>query len=363
MNALARALWIRLPVAAGTVSRTLTVVLSDGCYLVRWPAVALLGPPIAVLYGVALSQTRSPEQLTYTYSLLALVPVVVLASLGAALGLLATLGYAVCDFLLFDHPSQLATLRPALLVSYLLLAVLTVLTPLAAGLVRRRTLPHPERLGVPGHLLDVALAALILGGLVFLWTESSAVLIRPIFVWTEAGTPTDDAIHPLQQFGVVLALVAAGAGALRVELETRAGPEAAVAVGQGLRQLPARRLPAPVSAAIDGLLLTFLVGGLLDSWLEVPLVLAAMVGISLVRRVGPGVVPLWPRVLSPIPMVLRVLAGVVATAFLGQAIISTQFLATQSLWPVAAAAVVGMVVMTALVPDIGMSRDQLRGAR
>jgi hypothetical protein len=287
----------------------------------------------------------------------------VIAGFSAALGLYLVLGYAFCDFFLFEHSSQLATLRPALVVSYLLLAVLTVLTPLSARLVRRRTLPDPDRLGAVGRPLHILVAAIVMGGLVFLWTESSAVLIRPIFVWTEAGAPTDDAIHPLQQFGWILALVAAAVAALRAELEPRRGSEAAREIARALAKRPVRRLPPLVSAVIDGALLTFLLGGLLDSWLEVPVVLAALVGISVLRRVVAPMFPLWPRLLSRVPMVLRLALGIVATAFVGRTIITAQFGFTQSLWPVAAAAIAGILVMTALVPDMSLGRSQPRSGR
>jgi hypothetical protein len=361
MRSVAWLIWVRLPLAAARVSRTLTAILSDGCYLTRWPPVAVAAPLVAVLYGVALSQTRSPEQVTYTYALLELAIVVVIAGLSAALGLWLTLGYAVCDFLLFEHPSQFVTLRPALLVTYLLLALLTVMTPLSARLVRRRTLPGPDRLGPLGRPLNVLAAAVIMGGLVFLWTESAAVLIRPIFVWTEAGAPTDDAIHPLQQFGWILALAAAATAAVRAQLEPPRGSEAAREIARTLAERPVRRLPPPVAALVDGGVLTFLLGGLLDSWLEVPFAFAALVGISMLRRVVPGLVPLWPRLLSRVPMVIRLVLGLVATGFVGRAIIESQFGLTQSLWPVAASAVAGMLVMTALVPDMGLVRAQLRG--
>jgi hypothetical protein len=361
MTSVARAVWVRLPIAAGSISRTLAVVLSDGAYLTRWPLAALLGPPIAVLYGIALSQTRSPDQLTYTYAFLPFFVVVVIAGFSAALGLYLTIAYALCDFFLFDHTSQLVTLRPALLVSYLLLALLAVLTPLSARLVRRRSLPDPARLGALGRPLDLLLAAVTFGGLVFLWTESSAVLIRPVFVWTELGSPTDQAIHPLQQFGWILALVAAAVGAARAELETRAGPAVAVEIGRGLRARPSWRPPALVSAGVDGLVLTFLLGGLLDSWLEVPLVFGAVAAISFARRVGPAAVPAWPRLLSPIPMILRLALGIVLTALAGQAIVTSQFDTTSSLWPVAAATVVGVLVMAALLPDLAAAaRSQRR---
>jgi hypothetical protein len=363
MTGLARLIWVWLPVAAGAISRTLAAILSDGAYLTRWPLAALLGPPVAVLYGVALSQTRSPGQLTYTYALLPMAVVVAITGFSAALGLMLTLAYALCDFLLFDHTSQFATLRPALLVSYLLLALLTVLMPLSAKLVRRRSLPDPARLGPLGRPLDVLLAAVILGGLVYLWTESSAVLIRPVFVWTEAGAPTDEAIHPLQQFGWILALVAAAVGAARAELEVRAGPVAGLQIARGLRARGSWRPPVVVSAVIDGLVMTFLLGGLLDSWPEVPLVLAALVAISLVRRAGPAMVPVWPRLLAPIPMVLRLAAGIVLTAVAGQAIVGSQFGLTTSLWPVAAATVVGLLVMAALLPDLAGARSPRRSRR
>lgn len=363
MRWLAQLLWVRLPLAIAPVRRTLTAILSDGCYLVRWPALALVGPPVAVLYGVALSQLRAPGQLTYTYSILELVPVVVIAGFSASLGLLLTLAYAICDLALFDHQSQLLTLRPAELVTYLLLAALTVVIPLSGTVIRRRSLPGPTRLGVVGRGLHGLLAAVVAGGLAFLWTESAAVLIRPIFVWTEAGTPEIDAIQPLQQLGWILAVTAAAVAAFRAGLDPPRGSEAAAEIARALRRRPARRLPAPVAAVIDGLLMTLLLGGLLDSWWEVPVALAVLVLAALVRRTVPSLVPIWPRLLSRIPLVLRLALGLLATGVVGQAVLSVQYGLTESLWPVAASVIAGMVVMTVLVPDMAVSRAQLRGRR
>src|SRR5262249_17528123 len=123
------------------------------------------------------------------------------------------------------------------------------------------------------------------------------------------------------------------------------------------------RLPPVVAAVVEGAFLTFLIGGLLDSWAEVPLVLAALVGIALLRRVVAPRLLVWPRLLSRVPMVLRLALGVAATAFVGQAIIAAQVDLTQSLWPVAAAAVVGMLVMALLLPDAGIAPARLRGGR
>jgi hypothetical protein len=82
--------------------------------------------------------------------------------------------------------------------------------------------------------------------------------------------------------------------------------------------------------------------------------------ISLVRRIGPAAVPAWPTLLAPIPMILRLVVGIVLTALAGQAIVASQFGATSSLWPVAAAAVVGLLVMAVLLPDLSAPRSQRR---
>jgi hypothetical protein len=363
MTWLAWTVWVRLPIAAGSISRSLAAILADGCYLTRWPATAVAAPFVAVAAGAVISLARPLGEVTYTYEFPGLVVFAAIAGLSAALGLYVALAYAVCDFFLYVHISSLVGMRPALLSSYLLLAVLTVLTPLSARLIRRRTLPDPRRLGAAGTVLDGLLAAVVLGGLVFLWTQSAAALIRPIFVWTELGIPADSAIHPLQQFGWVLGLVAGVAAAVRTGLERGAGPEAPIAIVGGLRQRAVRRLPAPVAAVIEGAVLTFLLGGLLDSWPETAGVLAALVAISLVRRLLPAVVPLWPRLLSRIPMLLRVALGIVAAALAGRAIISSDvFISTTSLWPVAASAVVGMLVMAILLPDMVASTARPRSA-
>jgi hypothetical protein len=356
MRAIARVLWLRIPAALSRGSTTLAVIVSDGSYMVRWPLLALLSPLVAVAYGVALSQTRLPNQLTYTYSVLGLVPMVVIGGFSAALGLEAVLGYAVFDFFLFPQHPLSVTLRLALLVSYVVLAVLSVLTPLSARLIRDRTRMDLSGFRLTNATVDAALAGAIAGLLTYLWTEASAVLIRPVFVWTAGGVPTDEAIHPLQQFGWILAVVAAGVGVARSELERTFSVDPGLAAS--LRRSLTRSGRPVVAAVSEGAFLTLLLGGLIDSWLQLPLVLLSLLCLAYFRRTAPARLPLWPRLLGRIPLLVRLLVGIVAAALIGRAIVTSQFRATQSLWPVTASAVAGMVVIAALLPDLGARTDR-----
>jgi hypothetical protein len=355
--------WVRTPVAVARLSRTLAAILADGSYLTRWPAVAGLAPPLAVLWGVLLSQTRSAGEETYTYSVLGLTVAVAIAGFGAALGAYLVVAYAVCDFFFFQHQLLSITLRPAQLLSYVVLALVAVLAPVSAKIIRRRTLARPERLRRAGPIVDAVLAAMISGGLVFLWTEAAAVLIRPIYVWTEAGAPTDEAIHPLQQFGWVVALAAAGVAAARVRLEAEGGSVPVAVVSALRRSVPRGRQPAALAALAEGAVLTLLMAGFLDSWLEVPAFLLALTGVALLRRLGSTWLPIWPRLLARVPMFVRLVASIVAATFVGQSIVATQFFQTTSLWPVALAALIAIAIMTVLVPDIGTAREQLSRRR
>jgi hypothetical protein len=355
--------WVRLPVAVATVSRTLAAILADGGYLARWPAVAALAPPLAALWGVLLSQTRTASQETYTYSVLGLTVAVAIAGFGAGLGAYLVVAYAVCDFFVFQHQLSQTTLRLAQLLSYLVLALVMVLAPVSARIIRRRTLANPSRLKQAGPAVDGVLAAMISGGLVFLWTEAAAVLIRPVFVWTEAGVPTDEAIHPLQQLGWILALAAAGVAAVRVRLEAEGSSMSAAVVEALRRPGSGGRLPPPIASLLEGALLTLLMAGFFDSWLQVPAAFAALTAVALARRLGSNWLPIWPRLLARIPMLIRLVASIAAAIFVGQSIVATQFSQTTSLWPVALAALSAIAIMTILVPDIGTPRTQPGGTR
>src|SRR5262249_43646589 len=159
------------------------------------------------------------------------------SALGANLGLMLVLGYAVGDFVLagpkltyFASPAtpglplplvQLAYLRVPQLVSYGLFLLLVITPTLSA-----KYLPARLRLGLdersPLLLLLRAVAAIVVqSGFVYTWTLAAPLLVRVFWGWIDASPPLGAAYY-LQMQGNWIVLSAAGAALARTWLVPRA---------------------------------------------------------------------------------------------------------------------------------------------
>src|SRR5262249_30667941 len=153
--------------------------------------------------------------------------------------------------------------------------------------------------------------ALIQGGLVMVWAQSAAVMIRPVWVWQGFRVP-EEAMIPLQQQGWVLALVAAVLGAVRMVIELKA--QKGAGGGRNLAQLRtglaraeqnSSRIPFAVALLLKAGLSTLFLSGLVTRWWEFP-ELAALFCIFFWMRARASLrFAVWWRIVGKIPVLLR----------------------------------------------------------
>lgn len=348
--------WLRVPLVVARRWPAAGVALADGNHLVRRPVVAAVAQPAAFLLGLLLAAVT--RDLAYTGNLLVVGLVGLVGLLGAALGLWATVGLGLGLLVVGDDiapwlsgPAWVVRgLLPALL-SFAVLGLLAVVVPLTmngvrAGVRGAARIPSGLRPGA-----EVLAAAVTVGLSAYIWASTAPLLIRPLFVWA-GTTPTVEAVAPLQQRGVWLALVLALCGAGRVLLERRAtGGRVAtfsLVLAAGLAQPSRTRAPAPVRAVLGAAATTFLLSGLIGSVIEAVAVLVFFTGLLLLRdRLAerpPSVVDQLLRVPRPV----RIGAGLVLGYLATRAVLGFFWVRTQTFLPVLVAACVGAALITLL---------------
>ena len=155
------------------------------------------------------------------------------------------------------------------------------------------------------------LVGLTTGLLFWIWTIATPVLIRPVFTWSDNGQPQLASIVPLQQDGLVFAVVAGLAALVGALLR---GP-------RGLMDAPVRpEAPAPTRApgrtpgwvrriAVAGLL-TIGLGGVIASPLDAVILFVALAGATPFARIIADRTPVGAFV-HVVPPLGRYLAGAV----------------------------------------------------
>src|SRR5690242_8272282 len=127
MTRLALAWWLGVPSQVARVSTLLATTLADGCFVIRWPVLALLLPVVAFGLGALFGSRHFGDSAIATYSLLALIVGAALGVFGGAPGFWFTVGFAIFDFILWPHRAPLE--RPALPIVYVLLLLLAAAIP------------------------------------------------------------------------------------------------------------------------------------------------------------------------------------------------------------------------------------------
>ncbi|WP_117213715.1 hypothetical protein [Allorhizocola rhizosphaerae] len=354
-------LWLRLPLKAARVWPGAGIALGDGHYLTRWPAAALMLGPACWFIGLITGALHSEQ--TYTFSLLLMIVFGLIGQAGAAIGLWATLGYAIGDLVLNSSPRYrwitgaewfFEVIVPSLL-SYVLLGFLTVLLPMTVLGVRMmvinmRMLP---RALVPA--MEFVGAAVAAGFGAYVWSQTVPLLIRPVFVWP-GGVPDVDAIKPLQETGWLLVFVVAAAAVGRVVLERKAlvGKTATFSqilwagLGAQLAKGPRKGVAGLVMVGVGAAGTTLLLSGIIGSFFEAFIVLMFFGGLLFLRfflvTVGAPVV----GVLTKVPYLVRFGVGLVAGYLVARVVIGFFWGSTTSFLPVLVSACVAVAVMTLL---------------
>jgi len=359
LGRLADLLWVGLPAAAARLSRLLGLILADGSYLRAWPPAAAAAPVAAFVLGAVLGRVH-PEE-TFTGSLWVMGPMVVVAGIGAALGLWTWLGYVLVDFFVFPHQlgfgDRELLAHAGLLPTYLLLAMLVVVTPLTARMLAQASTPRTRSLAALRPVAGVVLSCGLYAALVYVWTQGAPILVRPAYTW--AGLmPTNAAIQPVQATGWFLVFLAALAGAGRPLLQLAAdraapaGAAAAVAVPPPSPRPAGQAVAASLGgAALQAALTVVLLAGALEGWPDAVVAWVALTAILGGRRLLSGRLAGYIALATRVPVLARVLVAAAVSFLLARAVLDLTFQATSSFRPVVLAAVLSLLVLTALLPD------------
>lgn len=357
-------LWMRFPLLARRVSKTFPALLADGIYLTAWPAVGVIAPPSAFLFGAINGWFHPFSGPTFTYSVAVMAVMVLVAGAGAGLGVWMLAGYALTDFFLATHssyysfPEGLIYARAPLLISYMLLGMLLVTIPWAGGVLRRRTVPRLRTGRTLRMIADSIVQGAIAAGLTFVWVESVPTLIRPVFTWP-GGSPPIEAIRPLQENGIYLIVIAAMVTMARIVVEYQASQKRQVV--QRVAGLSARlahvqpaipaKLPLPVAVVFKCVTITFLLSGILTTWLDATLFAIASAAILMARPLVLKPASALARLIARVPVLLRIAAGILASYFIANLVMHAMWNSTSTFRPVTISITASMLLFALLLPE------------
>lgn len=370
--------WGTVPAALARVSRVMGILSFDGAWLVGRPAAAALLPPLALGIGFFVGWLHPPDgAYTFTASVLTVGILLVTSAWGGGVGLWCLVGYAIGDFLLFPHaqvpPLDLRcevsqaigetsceglegflNIGVPSLISYLALAQLLVVSPVAAATLRSGIMSVVSgRFSAPIRL-GAGVQAIAFGLLVFLWTTAIPFMIRPLTTWL-GDQPPVAAVLPMQSQGWILALLAVGLGAVRGALEAatmrRPGVvDRLLALATRVAVAGERPRPSWIGPVIGSLLATALVAGIFVQPLHAAGFLAAALSIAGLRR-WLGASP-WASVVGRVPILLRLALAAGATYWVALLIFGTRAFST-GFETVIMALVGALLIGAILVPEPG----------
>lgn len=334
---------------------------ADDAWLAPWPKVAAFGPWAAVAIGL-LTPWLWPRMVeSYTESVIFLILAAAVAALNWSFGAALLLGYVLGDSLHVFIKSNFMTFRilGGHAVGYLLLGILVLRIPqltsrLATGM----------RFAITDLALRVRIRAALNGaicaGLVLLWCQGTIVLIRPVFTWA-GNSPTDEAIMPVQVYWQWIVTASAIAAFARVILQHRSALQSSIVSGvpelretriaDRTRQGSAwRGMTAWARVVLGSFVLTIILAGTYESWMDPVIVLVVSVTAGLWRNGLLGKVPpYWMELTGKIPPVIRMVI-VPFAGYLFANFILNIFWSTGSLRPVMVGALVTVVLFYVFFP-------------
>ncbi|HCU52455.1 MAG TPA: hypothetical protein DGG94_22125, partial [Micromonosporaceae bacterium] len=234
----AEGIWVGVPLALRRFSAGLAVSAVDGLYLAIRPIVGLLAPVLVFVLGLIIGVFHPGFDYVFTEALWVLLLIAVVGALSGALGLYLTLGFVLGDLLLGEHPQwdrfgnsdllDIPAQYGSMFLTYALFAMLAVGVPIAAkSFAAEFRLPASVPRAVRA-LVGLGALVLISGLLVWVWTQSAPLLVRPVFVWADAR-PTVIAMSTTQENGVwivILAVLATvGRAFVQLSLANPIGPD------------------------------------------------------------------------------------------------------------------------------------------
>jgi hypothetical protein len=220
-------------------------------------------------------------------------------------------------------------------------------------------------------VINTTLQAILQAVLVYVWVQAVPTLIRPVYTW-QGGTPPIEAIQPLQQNGWVLVILAGLVGAMRMVLQYRAFGQHAIfqraaQLRTALREsAPVRReLPLGIGVLLKAAFLTVLLSGLVTTWLQAIGLAVALALIMLWRETVLPRLDGWLRLVSRVPLVIRLALSALISYFLGLQIVGALWDGTSTFLPIIIAMVISLAVCSLLTPGCAeaMPRQPMTGGR
>lgn len=357
--------WLEGPVAAKQRSSWLSAVLADGAYLVAWPRLSALAPPLSLLIGLGLGPNHPGH--IFSCSLVMVIGMFAIANFSAALGLWMWTGYLLGDLV---HPTymfkgttfagHLAYFYIPLILADLILAGLLVMIPITTRMLRVRTVAEFRFRFFRSRLGTFILHGMIQAMLAGVWTQTIANLVQPAYSWQGTGAPVD-CILPLQHFGWILAVAAGLLGAARIfaEYAATARPKIAsrlrefVTTQAATRTRNILRLPGWVALVLKAAFSTFMLSGLITRWWETLEVMCVFLLLFSLRRGISQYWLGWTRMVSRVPLLFRLILATGAGMALSWSMVSRAYVIDNSFQSIILTVAICLLLVSLLIPGTG----------
>ena len=303
----------------------LSRVLADGGWLRAWPPLAIIAPLLGAACGWYAATSRSVYEQVFTASMGLMVLLALVASIGALVGLMATIGYAVGDLVAYDHTFDAALLHPdglghlfyvilPLLTTYVLLGVLAVNLPLVATTIRRGAADRS------GAVAGVAAGSVVTFVLSWAWVTAAPHVLRSTYsyqsVWDRWVEGSSLIFAPLLERGWTVVLIATAAHTARLAVETsleRSRPRPDRRETFATQQVPAR---IAQSVLLTSGFAFALVGAIAQTKGQFIALAVVCIGTAVLRSAVLPLLPRYQRFVSRVPLTGRAGTAVVVTYLL-----------------------------------------------
>ena len=295
---------------------------------VALPALAIFIPLLITLLHATTPQSEQPApdvwavviRDVFTESLPFMAVALVLGIVSPAAGALLVVVFGAGNLLVTFISGELDPIVGATfgrLVSYALFWLLVVEIPLVGRWIAEWTM-RSEDAAVARRVASVAFGAVAIAFMVSVWTHAVPMLITVVYFRTSMwGGPFLAAVQPLQEHGLRLAWVGAGAGVAVLGLRyLGARPHLSPRIQPITASTPGWRLAGYVTSVAFPLAL---MAGLIHSPIDVAVLLVGLIGarpLGAAIASATGLAGLLARVPVPVRLVLGVvLAGLLAKAY------------------------------------------------
>ena len=316
------------------LSERMGKLFNDGTYLSGLWKWAFVLPPFFFLVGLFIGGTHITfvTMEVYTYSIMIMVIMAIPSVFSACLATWICIGYGVGDLLIYKFSFYLRQDIPLFdfilygmvprLIPVIYLYLLLVLIPFAGKNLGLKLLSALANNNPNRKILEPLLMGLMTGLIVYGWTQSVPLLIRPVYAWQSMDLP--GLLPPLYESGWILSLII-GVGVMvrqffdQVISERQKNEElfnsVASVKGDGFNSGGNEQAGLAVLklAITTTLFSTFLLSGLYTGWLDALIFgTCIMVSVYFKLMILPKMVG-WVNFVKKIPLLIRFLGGIVVS--------------------------------------------------